>query len=318
MSPEPRSSATEQRQLRLESALRLLQQELHELKNDLTAARLLADDLCAEALQRAVERIDGLSQLRRNLCEPPRRLPLDACLRTAADGWECVRLELAAPEAWIEVEQHALVLLVGELVTNARRAAGEAGEVVVRTRPLERQRVALSVDDEGPGFGPEQQSRVGLPFYSTRPEGRGAGLGLSLARSFAQSASGELICGRTESGGGRVELRLPTWPASSTPKRERVLLADTDGARRQALADRLRELGCAVQECAHMQVVSDALRAPSPPELALVEGALPGASELQLPANVRLAWIGSSPAGGAAPSAPVLEPGPQALESLLA
>jgi len=52
--------------------------------------------------------------------------------------------------------------------------------------------VALSVTDNGVGIPPELRSRIGEPFFTTKPIGKGTGLGLSLSKTIAEDHGGNL------------------------------------------------------------------------------------------------------------------------------
>ena len=69
-------------------------------------------------------------------------------------------------EKWIEVEVHA-----------------------------DADRVVVSVIDSGPGVPVEIRDRIMEPFFTTKPVGKGMGLGLSLARSIARQHGGDLTLG---------------------------------------------------------------------------------------------------------------------------
>jgi C4-dicarboxylate-specific signal transduction histidine kinase len=56
-------------------------------------------------------------------------------------------------------------------------------------------RVVVSVIDSGPGVPVEIRDRVMEPFFTTKPIGKGMGLGLSLARSIARQHGGDLTLG---------------------------------------------------------------------------------------------------------------------------
>ena len=96
------------------------------------------------------------------------------------------------------------------LVKNACEASD--GDVVVHVAQ-DGPRMRLTVRDDGPGLAPDVLSRAGEPFYTTKEPGRGLGLGLFLARVFAERLGGTLTL---ESNAGTVaSLDLPIHAASS-------------------------------------------------------------------------------------------------------
>ncbi len=69
----------------------------------------------------------------------------------------------------------------------------------------------LEVVDEGHGMAPDVLARAGEPFFSTKPTGSGMGLGLFLARTFAEQLGGEL---RVNSRLGRGTSVQMIWPVA--------------------------------------------------------------------------------------------------------
>lgn len=102
-----------------------------------------------------------------------------------------------------------------ELVKNACEATFATGGYVHiglrgETHPGQRTKWAVfSVTDNGPGVPEEMLEKIFQPFFSTKKKQNSAGLGLTLAMSFAQLHKGSLIL---NSAGGRttVELRIPS------------------------------------------------------------------------------------------------------------
>lgn len=108
------------------------------------------------------------------------------------------------------------------LVINARDAVPEGGEIRIVLCPrtlgedealglglVAGEYVSISVADSGPGMTEEIQRRVFEPFYTTKPEGRGTGLGLSTVRSVAQKFGGAVNLDSSPGRGTRVELLFP-------------------------------------------------------------------------------------------------------------
>ena len=94
------------------------------------------------------------------------------------------------------------------LVSNALEATPQPGLVLMRALK-EPGGWRLVVTDEGTGMAPDVLARVGEPFFSTKPEGKGMGLGLFLARTFAEQLGGELKVDSHPGQGTSVQLLLP-------------------------------------------------------------------------------------------------------------
>jgi two-component system sensor histidine kinase RegB len=77
------------------------------------------------------------------------------------------------------------------LVTNAQDASPPRQPVVVRAA-IEDRALAVEVRDRGQGMSSEVLQRVGEPFFTTKPPGRGMGLGLYLTRAVVERLGGEL------------------------------------------------------------------------------------------------------------------------------
>jgi two-component system sensor histidine kinase RegB len=70
-------------------------------------------------------------------------------------------------------------------------------------------RVRLEVRDRGPGLSEEVRARIGEPFFTTKPPGKGMGLGVFVVRTLAERLGGSLVY-RTGAGGGTIAvLDLP-------------------------------------------------------------------------------------------------------------
>jgi two-component system C4-dicarboxylate transport sensor histidine kinase DctB len=96
------------------------------------------------------------------------------------------------------------------LVQNAMDAVEGTPDprVLVRTR-LVGDRVRLEVEDHGPGIPPELKTRMYEPFVTTKPPGRGTGLGLFIAQRLVHEARGTMAVAVPEGGGTLFSVELP-------------------------------------------------------------------------------------------------------------
>jgi len=111
----------------------------------------------------------------------------------------------------IVAPKRLLVQVLANLVRNAFDAQAEAGKVEpvrVVTR-IDAERAAFEVFDSGAGIPANASGRVGEPFFTTKAPGRGLGLGVFLARAFAEEMGGELTLAARPGGGTVARLIVP-------------------------------------------------------------------------------------------------------------
>jgi len=104
--------------------------------------------------------------------------------------------------------RRGLVRALRALLSNALEATPKPGPVQVAARH-DGEHWQLDIADEGSGMPPEVLARVGEPFFSTKPAGTGMGLGLFLARTFAEQLGGDLQVDSWLGQGTQVHLRWP-------------------------------------------------------------------------------------------------------------
>lgn len=112
------------------------------------------------------------------------------------DGIRTLR-ELAPGLPPISADSDQLHQIVINLIVNAQQAMveGGAGERVLtlRSGPGEAPgTVMLEIADTGPGIPLEVQRRIFEPFYTTKPQGQGTGVGLSFSQGLAEAHGGTL------------------------------------------------------------------------------------------------------------------------------
>jgi signal transduction histidine kinase/ActR/RegA family two-component response regulator len=143
---------------------------------------------------------------------------------------ENIRLEtvLAAGlwPAFADVNQIESALV--NLVVNARDAMPNGGHITVETANAHLdeayaarfgdvtagQYVLLSVSDTGTGIPPALLGRILEPFFTTKPEGEGSGLGLSMVHGFVKQSGGHLRLYSEIDQGTTVKIYLPRFLAA--------------------------------------------------------------------------------------------------------
>ena len=118
-----------------------------------------------------------------------------------------LRLE-ADPGVVLDADRDLLRQALVNLLLNALQASPEGGTVAVAAHAAGDE-LRVSVRDQGPGIPEAELGQVFDPFFSTKPEGQGSGLGLSIALGIVQHHGGELRLGPAPGGGTLAEMVLP-------------------------------------------------------------------------------------------------------------
>jgi signal transduction histidine kinase len=114
-----------------------------------------------------------------------------------------------------EVEQVTL-----NFVINAQQAIESAGRkkgrILIRVFDAGK-KVALEVQDDGPGVTPEDEPKLFQPFFTTKPVGKGTGLGLSVSYGIIESYGGVIGYRGNEWGGATFFFELPVTDPAARP-----------------------------------------------------------------------------------------------------
>jgi two-component system NtrC family sensor kinase len=125
-----------------------------------------------------------------------------------------VTLSLDAPEDLAEVDCDANQIQQACLaaILNAIDAMPDGGELRVSIRECNGDETCIEIQDTGCGIAPELKLKVFEPFFSTKPEGEGTGLGLSVLYGIVQRHGGRVELDSQEGSGATVRIRLPRTP----------------------------------------------------------------------------------------------------------
>lgn len=155
-----------------------------------------------------------------------------------------------APEAqnnaYIVGESHKVQRILLNLITNASLALeGEVGTVTVSLRFKKDERlILLSVEDNGCGMTEEVLGHLFEPYFTTRREGDGSGLGLSVVHGLVRELNGDIKVKSVLNEGSSFQLSFPQYvqtlreerrkkPPSASPSRPtlktlRIMVVDDE------------------------------------------------------------------------------------------
>jgi PAS domain S-box-containing protein len=158
-----------------------------------------------------------------------------------------LRLDLAPAPLIAVVDRQQLEQIVMNLAINSRDAMPRGGRITIVTERLEQDLdIALRVTDTGEGMPPEVVARAFEPFFSTKPLGKGTGLGLATVYGIVRQNDGEVSIDSEVGVGTTVTIGRRSaddaGPRPDPPRgdplggNERILLVEDEKALRVATA----------------------------------------------------------------------------------
>jgi two-component system sensor histidine kinase KdpD len=165
----------------------------------------------AERLDRIVGNLLDMSRLQSGVAAPHRELwTVDDLVSRALDqlgpGSERIRTQVDGHMPPVEVDATQIERVLVNLLDNALKFSPPESTVLVQVEPRGPE-LLVHVHDSGSGVAPGERDMVFEPFHRGPTETRGAGLGLSIARGFAEANSARVW---TEEGpDGHFVLALP-------------------------------------------------------------------------------------------------------------
>ena len=240
---------------------------------------------------------------------------MQSMLRHTIGGAIDIRTELDAEAGLALCDENQLENAILNLAINARdaiqaREEGGGGTLTISTGLAHEpdsadlaagDYVSVAVADTGVGMAAEVAARAIEPFFSTKPLGKGTGLGLAQVYGIARQSGGSLRIDSREGEGTRVRLILPRADEAAEEKAEpavmarssgragagaRIFVVDDDAEVREFLADSLASLGHRVETLSGAEAALGAL-AQGPPDLMLIDFAMPGMNGAELAREAR-------------------------------
>ena len=174
----------------------------------------------ADRLDALIGNLLDMSRLHTGSLQPfLRPTAIDEVAPVAAGGLDdSLRLEMAVPDGFplVLADPGLLERVLANLFSNALRYS-PAGRPPELHAVLDGSAVRLEVADHGPGVPDEQKERIFEPFERVGDRHPGVGLGLAVARGFAEAMGGRI--GAFDTPGGGLTVRV-TLPAASEDRSE--------------------------------------------------------------------------------------------------
>ena len=232
----------------------------HEINNPLTAVRnafyLIRDAVPADHEHRRfvsiidseVDRIAGITSRMYELYDPAGQQPADVDVNAVVSNViKLVEPKMAGKRVRFEdgrsaglptthVPASQITQILWNPVANAIDAMKGNGGGTLTIRTSHRGgRIAVEVEDDGPGIAQNDLPHLFEPFFSTKrtpTEGGGMGLGLSITRSLVQSLGGSITIRSRPGEGTRCTIELPIRPHNAKGA------SDNDDGRQEPHPDR--------------------------------------------------------------------------------
>ena len=192
---------------------------------------------------------------------------------------ENIQLQIeTSPNAELaEVDRNQIQQAILNLALNARDAMPSGGRLIIKTSAadLSADRVGLppgefvilSVEDTGSGMDEATRARIFEPFFSTKAQGKGTGLGLASVHAIVTQAGGHIRVTSRPGQGSRFDLFFPraasvtpnlvrtygAEPIAARPGKETVLLVEDQDRVRTGIAKALQSGGYKVLSARHAE-----------------------------------------------------------------
>jgi signal transduction histidine kinase len=206
---------------------------IHEVRNLMTSIRgfaqvaQLEDSESGKVLEilQTIEResghaVDTLNDFLAFARSPERHVESADINEIVRGGWQLVahqlqmtevsgELKLARDLPGIAADPRELKQVLVNLLLNSRDAMPDGGKLLLETWGEDEHTVVVRVSDSGPGIPADIRNRVFQPFFTTKPEGEGNGLGLAISAQIVHEHGGTIEAGEAELGGAAITIRIP-------------------------------------------------------------------------------------------------------------
>jgi PAS domain S-box-containing protein len=226
---------------------------------------------------------------------------MDELLRRALGELVDVEMVVGAGVWNTQVDPHQLENVLLNLAINARDAMPGGGQLTIELSNamlddtyvlgapdmVAGQYVLLAVSDSGAGMAQDVLERAVEPFFTTKPDGQGTGLGLSMAFGFVKQSGGHFRIYSEPGCGTTVKMYFPRSHAVEEPESapaaapaaggtETILVVEDDAAVQATVVEMLASLGYRVLKADHAEQALGVLRAGVACDLLFTDVVMPG------------------------------------------
>jgi PAS domain S-box-containing protein len=249
-----------------------------------------------KACERGGSMVRGLLGFARDTLPEERELDLNIVVREAVALLERTTLQrihlemdLAPGLLHLKGDAAALSHVLMNLCVNAVDAMPEGGTLSVRTRNDEDSTILLEVADSGIGMSKEVLDKALDPFFTTKPQGKGTGLGLPIVFRTIKAHQGRLDISSEVGRGTQVRIHFPACkagvketktdaesPLTPRPTALRILVVDDDELLQHAVRRLLKNLGHAATSVAGGESALAMIETGFQPDLVILDMNMPG------------------------------------------
>jgi two-component system sensor histidine kinase RegB len=174
-------------------------EDVHLIRSQLERCRKILDRMASHAGDAIGESIQSVS------LEKLANASLDGLI---GRGRVHLHLPPVVAEQTVQAPLEGLSQAIRALVQNALDADPSDRPVDIRIRQFESY-CTWRIEDRGSGMTPQELNRISEPFFTTKPPGKGMGLGVYLAQNIVRRLGGSIEFESEKGAGTCVEVKIP-------------------------------------------------------------------------------------------------------------
>jgi two-component system sensor histidine kinase KdpD len=183
-------------------------------------------DVQADRLADLVQNLLDMSRIQAGVLEPRRTVIalaglISSLISDPAPGLQGHAIDIELPDELppVDVDLVLISRVLTNLLENAARHSPQNSPITIRGALTGEQAIEVSVTDHGPGVSPERRNEI-FELFARREGDAGAGLGLTIAKTFVEAHRQRIWVEDAPGGGARFCFTLPV--AALIPQESRI------------------------------------------------------------------------------------------------